>query len=928
MQTAAQSNTGNATPVAGSPPFDTARATGETAQQAPRPVEYNQSSASADDTGFGLDKASAKMAIIASLTFLLVFLMMALGKLYYDQNKYHLTATSGLQANLDAHVDDASQTLAVNVSWINSVLGTQGQPMTMIEELMRGEQVVGAAFLNSDGRVVATSPNAGDALSRVDIQNLPQSGIRITSLIAQDGTINPIIVQRVGEIFLVVALAPNSLAKGTPATPVAIITPGSRVIDGFNEIGITGPAEYFDLSVDRLSTITKTSAEGKVDAHVMKGKNIWLASKSIPNSSLTLLTMREKTLSSDIIDNLLFFAALFGVIFLFVGILVRQLMVQIKQLHETNRQRQVSQQRFSAAIDGSRGGIWEIDQASNTAYISQSLCRLIGLADMEQTIPLPNFLALFHESDRERLYSMIRRAHMSGEFDVDVKVARLPITLSCRGRPSVRGSDAARVVIGMAIDVTEQRGAQTRLQAAETRLHNALHSMTDSFIVWDPLKRLVLWNGKYEDFFGFQPGILQPGIEYANIEYYAMQNVTKRFPLADNVGFEILLKDGRWIRYLETYTPDGSQVGIGTDITEIRLREHQLENNQQALETTISVLQESQVRIVELAENYEQEKIRAEEANQSKSDFLANMSHELRTPLNAINGFSDIMKKEMFGPLGDPRYREYVNDILFSGQHLLSLINDILDMSKIEAGKMTLNTEVMQVTDLVQQVIRIVRGRAEENRLKLIFSETELPEIHADPRAVKQVLLNLLTNAIKFTPEGGVVSVETAAKSAGLIIKVSDSGIGIAQENIDRLAKPFEQIESEHSRQHEGTGLGLALSKSLVELHGGNFVIESVLGEGTTVIFTLPNKPPEVEAPQEDNQVGSEISRLAKDIANVLTDNGVMTNPATPPSPQQISPQHTPNITGHSAVAPTADILPPNPHDALLPLIKPYDPTA
>ena len=142
------------------------------------------------------------------------------------------------------------------------------------------------------------------------------------------------------------------------------------------------------------------------------------------------------------------------------------------------------------------------------------------------------------------------------------------------------------------------------------------------------------------------------------------------------------------------------------------------------------MLKQSQVRIVELAENYEQEKIRAEEANHSKSEFLANMSHELRTPLNAINGFSDIMKKEMFGPLGDPRYKEYVNDILFSGQHLLSLINDILDMSKIEAGKMTLNTEALQMSDMISQVIRIVRGRADENRLKLVYEDQILSLIH------------------------------------------------------------------------------------------------------------------------------------------------------------------------------------------------------
>jgi len=285
---------------------------------------------------------------------------------------------------------------------------------------------------------------------------------------------------------------------------------------------------------------------------------------------------------------------------------------------------------------------------------------------------------------------------------------------------------------------------------------------------------------------------------------------------------------------------------------------------------------------MELAENYEQEKIRAEDANQSKSDFLANMSHELRTPLNAINGFSDIMKKEMFGPLGDPRYKEYVSDILFSGQHLLSLINDILDMSKIEAGKMTLNTDMLQINEMISQVVRIVRGRAEDGRLKLIYDNVDIKNIEADPRAVKQVLLNLMTNAIKFTPEGGTVRVEAIEKQAGIIVKVHDSGIGISKENIERLAKPFEQIESQHSKQHEGTGLGLALSKSLVELHGGNFLIESEPGHGTVVTFTLPNIPPTQKAAADENEVANEITRLAQDIAEVLDQNETTSLPSAP----------------------------------------------
>ena len=232
----------------------------------------------------------------------------------------------------------------------------------------------------------------------------------------------------------------------------------------------------------------------------------------------------------------------------------------------------------------------------------------------------------------------------------------------------------------------------------------------------------------------------------------------------------------------------------------------------------------------------------AEAANQAKSAFLARVSHELRTPLNAVLGFSELLGSEWLGPLGHPRYREFANDIHASGKHLLSLIDDILDLSRIEAGRIELREEDVAVAELVDAVGRVLRQRAEADGLD--FSTTipdGLPAVRGDPRALKQVLLNLLSNAIKFTPSGGRVGC-SARRSAdgGLCLEVVDSGIGIAASDIATALEPFGQIDSPLARRHHGAGLGLPISRALVELHGGRLDLASEIGKGTTASIRLP----------------------------------------------------------------------------------------
>jgi signal transduction histidine kinase len=262
-----------------------------------------------------------------------------------------------------------------------------------------------------------------------------------------------------------------------------------------------------------------------------------------------------------------------------------------------------------------------------------------------------------------------------------------------------------------------------------------------------------------------------------------------------------------------------------------RLRRHVVE-----LETTKRDLETKTIEVTLALEA-------AAAASQAKSQFLAAMSHELRTPLNAIIGFSEMLNREMFGSLGDVRYRDYARNIFDSGNHLLGLINDVLDFSKLEAGRFELQDEAVDVARIVTDTAAIIGQQAERGSLHLSLDLAQpLPRVRADGRRLRQILLNLISNAIKFTPEGGDVKVSAAIVDGDLVFVVADTGIGMSADDIPKALTRFGQIDSSFSRKYDGTGLGLPLSKRLAELHGGSLQIESALGNGTTVTVRLPRE--------------------------------------------------------------------------------------
>jgi two-component system cell cycle sensor histidine kinase PleC len=235
----------------------------------------------------------------------------------------------------------------------------------------------------------------------------------------------------------------------------------------------------------------------------------------------------------------------------------------------------------------------------------------------------------------------------------------------------------------------------------------------------------------------------------------------------------------------------------------------------------------------------------AETANASKTAFLANMSHELRTPLNAILGFSEIIAQECFGPVGAARYKEYASDIHSSGAHLLSLINDLLDVAKIEAGKMEIEPRPLEPRRTLESALKIIASKAREKRQQLVIDvDPATPTLFADERALKQILINMVSNAVKFTPEGGRIAVVASrARSGDFQLMVEDNGPGIAPEKLDKIFTPFSQVDNRYDRQAGGTGLGLALVRGLAELHGGRAWIESEYGKGAKAFVILPCEP-------------------------------------------------------------------------------------
>ena len=527
--------------------------------------------------------------------------------------------------------------------------------------------------------------------------------------------------------------------------------------------------------------------------------------------------------------------------------------VRARDADEIYRQ---THQRIDLALSRGRCGLLDWDMARGRMYWSRSMYEMLGYEPRDAILAFGEVEQIMHPDDGD-LYELAGRLVSKEVSHID-HVFRMRHADGSwkwmRARAEIVDPLAREIhLIGIAVDVTEQKDLAQNYKDADQRLRNAIENISESFAVWDRDRRLVLCNSKFQELSGLRPDQVRSGTPREEIE--RIRPIVSQKRMVTDSGpdgvqtYERQLADGRWLQQNEHKMKDGGLVSIGTDITQIKQHQERLTDSERRLMATIHDLSlarkaeaERVVEATDLNQKYQAEKERAEAANQAKSEFLANMSHELRTPLNAVIGFSEIMQSGMFGPLGSDRYEEYAKDIHQSGNYLLGVINDILDMSKIEAGRYSLEIENIDLCPLIKEAVRVVAVPAAEKDIDVITQIDDAISIDADRRAVKQILLNLLSNAVKFTGQPGRITVRAKNVGSAVAITIEDTGCGIPKAALRRLGNPFEQVQNQFSKNHTGSGLGLAISRSLAEMHGGALKIRSREGIGTIVSIRIPKR--------------------------------------------------------------------------------------
>lgn len=515
---------------------------------------------------------------------------------------------------------------------------------------------------------------------------------------------------------------------------------------------------------------------------------------------------------------------------------IHRVVVDMSEQKSAEQARRTVENRFRALVENFGLGVHITRIGGGRLFTNRTMMKLLGYDSDEelQEVPVYQIVAPYDREKAARYRDqVVASPDQTVQYDCDFvrkNGTLLPVHVVL-SRITWEGEDAIQRTV---VDLSERRRAEQANLETEERLRAIIDHSPSLIYLKDTESNLLLVNKAFEKVSGLQPGKLGA----RNARDWLGPETAERLRSQD----QKVIATGKALETEYNYThPDGSVAamqsikfpvkdgsgdivgvgGIGTDITMQKRAVATLEQAKHEAETAATM---------------------AMEANATKTNFLANMSHELRTPLNAVIGFAEFIQSETFGPAGSPKYIEYAGDIRDAGTHLLSIINDILDLSKIETGKVDLKVAPVAVDESIDSCVQLLRERAKEGDVSVsVDVEEATPRLMCDERMLKQILINLISNAIKFTPPGGDIQIKIWSRPhTGCVFQISDTGIGIEAADIRKALSPFEQVDSDLNRNYEGTGLGLPLSKSLVELHGGSLDLQSELEVGTTVTVRFP----------------------------------------------------------------------------------------
>ena len=512
----------------------------------------------------------------------------------------------------------------------------------------------------------------------------------------------------------------------------------------------------------------------------------------------------------------------------------RQLRGEAEERKRIQADLEESQQRFRDMAEAASDWIWEMDPQTKMTYLSENIRDVLGVDPSELVGKARTDLRAPTEDPEkwQRHLDDIKNQRPFRDFQYEIiRPDGTPQVIKISGKPVFNEDGKFKGYRGTGSNVTAQVRAEERASQAQRQLIDAIESIPEGVALFDASDKFVLCNRRFRETVIEMENHLHSGLSFEDMihhvakvgvvagtaedpdtyirERLAAHRASSRRPMQQQ------MKDGSWVLVGEYRTADGGTFLIRTDITELKRAE----------------------------EAIQRAKEEAEAANRTKSKFLANMSHELRTPLNAIIGFTDAIKSDIFGPLEHEKYRSYIDNIYDSGQHLLDLINDILDLSKIEADAFTLLEEAVDIPKVINGCKELIRTDIAEKELCLVVRIAKgLPRMKADERKMKQILLNLLSNAVKFTPNGGQITVTARINGHGqFCLTVSDTGIGMSEKDMKEAMTAFGQINSYLARRHAGTGLGLPLTQGLVSAHGGTLNLKSRKRKGTSITLLFPS---------------------------------------------------------------------------------------